>query len=170
MKEEKTLTNHTQTKKQLFWEFVRFLLVGTSATIADYIVFYIFRQWLLPAELVPSAAWQVFSLVLATALGFVVGLLVSWSLSVRFVFQAVRDKEQAHSKKSFMLFAIIGIIGLIITEVGIVLLVWIFPTIRLFQTTSFLGVPWKEWLAKIIMTWIVLVWNYLGRKIFIFKS
>ncbi len=159
-----------QTKKQLFWEIIRFLLVGGAATIADYIIFYLFRQWLLPVGVIDTAAWDIFSLICATALGFVVGLLVNWILSVRFVFQAVRDKEKAHSKKSFMLFTIIGVIGLLITELGVVLLVQVLPTFTIFHVTEFLGLPWREWAAKIIMTCIVLVWNYLGRKLFIFKS
>ena len=37
-----------QTKKQLFWEIFRFLLVGGTATVADYAVAYIFYHWLLP--------------------------------------------------------------------------------------------------------------------------
>ena len=35
----------SQTKKQLFWEIVRFLIVGGTATAVDYLVFYLFRQW-----------------------------------------------------------------------------------------------------------------------------
>ena len=169
MKQEKKVEKIHQTKTQLFWEVVRFLLMGGIATICDYIVFYVLRQWILPEHLVDAAAWDVFSLVFATASGFIVGLIVSWILSVRIVFQSVGDKEQAHSKKSFMLFTIIGFIGLLITEFGVVLLVGILPEITLFRVEAFLGLPWKEWIAKVIMTWIVLVWNYLGRKIFIFK-
>ena len=41
-----------QTKKQLFWEIFRFLLVGGTATIADYAIAYVFYHWLLPSSLV----------------------------------------------------------------------------------------------------------------------
>jgi len=159
-----------QTKRELFWEIFRFLLVGGTATVIDYIVFYLFRQWILPAELIASKAWDTWSLIIATALGFCVGLIVNWLLSVAFVFRAVKNKEEAKSGKSFLLFTIIGVIGLAITEIGILLLVAIFPSVSIFGITDFLGLPWEEWIAKIIMTCIVLVWNYLGRKIFIFKS
>ena len=158
-----------QTKKQLFWEIFRFLLVGGIATIVDYAVFYIFRQWLLPARLIESGGWNVISLIIATAFGFCVGLAVNWILSVTFVFRAVKDKEEVKSTKSFFIFTVIGLIGLGITELGILLLVHIFPEITLFGVTEFL-LPWKEWLAKIIMTCIVLVFNYVGRKLFVFKS
>ena len=166
MSEEKTLFG--QTKRELFWEIFRFLLVGGTATVVDYAVFYLFRQWLLPATLLDGNTWNVISLVIATAFGFCVGLLVNWILSVKFVFRAAKNKVEVHSTKGFAIFSIIGLIGLGITELGMLLLVHIFPTITLFGVTEFL-LPWKEWLAKAIMTCIVLVFNYVGRKIFVFK-
>lgn len=156
-----------QTRKQLFWEICRFLLVGGTATVVDYCVFCLFDALVFPLML---AEWETLSLVLSTALGFSVGLLVNWFLSVRFVFRAVKDEERAHSKKSFALFALIGVIGLAITELGVVLLVALLPEISLFGANALFGTAWKKWIAKAIMTCIVLVWNYLGRKIFIFKS
>ena len=118
--------------------------------------------------MIDSGTWDVISLVIATAFGFCVGLTVNWILSVKFVFRAVKNKEEAHSTKGFFIFTVIGLIGLAITELGIVLLVHIFPEITLFGVTKFL-LPWEEWLAKIIMTCIVLVFNYVGRKLFVFK-
>ena len=156
------------TKKQLLAEIFRFLLVGGLATIADYIVFYLFRQWLLPTQLFDAKAWDICSLIIATAFGFCAGLVVNWILSVKFVFRAVKNTEEAHSKKGFLIFTVIGLIGLGITELGMLVLVRVFPAITLFGTTQFL-LPWDEWLAKIIMTCIVLVFNYIGRKIFVFK-
>ena len=158
-----------QTKKELFWEIFRFLLVGGTATLVDYFVFWMFDGLLFP--LVKAGAWwTTFSLIMSTALGFCVGLAVNWILSVKFVFKQVRNKEEASSKKSFLIFTIIGVIGLLITEVGILILVAIFPEFPLFGVTQVLGTTWAKWLAKVIMTCIVLVWNYVGRKIFIFKS
>jgi putative flippase GtrA len=157
-----------QTKRELFWEIFRFLLVGGTATVVDYAVFYLFRQWLLPPTLMSGGAWDIISLIIATAFGFCAGLLINWVLSVKFVFRAVKNKEEVHSKKSFAIFSVIGIIGLGITELGVVLLVHLFPMITLFGVTAFL-LPWDEWLAKVIMTCIVLVFNYVGRKIFVFK-
>lgn len=155
-----------QTKKQIFWEIVRFLLVGGTATLVDYLTFWLLDAFLLPAIL----PYPTFALILATALGFCAGLIVNWLLSVRFVFRAVRSREEARSKKSFALFTLIGVIGLAITEIGVVLLVAVFPEITLFGSAALLGTAWEKWLAKAIMTGLVLIWNYLGRKIFVFKS
>ena len=68
-----------QTKKQLFWEIFRFLLVGGTATVVDYIVYYLFRQWILPPTLINTAVWNSWSLILSTAFGFGVGLVVNCS-------------------------------------------------------------------------------------------
>ena len=155
-----------QTKKQLFWEILRFLLVGGIATLADYLVFWIFDALVFPLVLPHHTV----ALVLSTALGFCVGLIVNWVLSVSFVFRQVKDEQQAKSKKSFFIFTVIGVIGLAITVIGVLALVAVLPEITLFGTMALLGTAWEKWIAKVIMTCIVLVWNYLGRKIFIFKA
>ena len=138
--------------------------------MVDYFVFWLFDGVLFPA-LFPTASGGVKTLflILATALGFCVGLIVNWVLSVKFVFRAVKDEKEVRSKKSFALFTIIGVFGLIITELGMLGLVAVLPEFPLFGTTVFLGVTWAKWLAKAMMTLIVLVWNYIGRKLFIFK-
>lgn len=159
-----------QTKKQLFWEIFRFLLVGGTATVVDYLVFWLFDGWLLPLLPFSGKTWGIVALVIATALGFCVGLVVNWILSVRFVFRQVRDKDTVATKKSFFVFTVIGLIGLAITEIGVVLLVEFLPQITLFGETEFFRTSWTKWLSKMIMTCIVLVFNYTGRKLLIFKS
>ncbi len=154
-----------QTKKQLFAEILRFLIVGGIATIADYFIAYAFIHWILPEKIV-GATW---SLIVSTAMGFLVGLIVNWILSITFVFKQVKDKEKSTSNKSLLIFTVIGLIGLAITQVGMLLGEKILPSFKLFSSVTFLGEEWKWWLSKVVMTCIVLVWNYLGRKILIFK-
>ncbi len=154
-----------QTKKQLFWEIFRFLLVGGTATIIDWAIAYVFYTWLLP----PALIGEVGSLLLSTALGFCVGLVVNWLLSVSFVFRQVKDEASVKSKGSFLLFTVIGVVGLVISELGMTL-VPILPTIELFGSPMFLSAAWNWWIMKAIMTAVVLVWNYIGRKLLIFKT
>ncbi len=163
------MSGEKQTKKQLFWEIFRFLLVGGTATLVDYFLFWILDGVLFPL-LGDGSTWRTLSLVLATAVGFCVGLGVNWVLSVKFVFLQTKDKVEVSSKKSFTLFAVIGVVGLAITELGILLLVAVLPTFSLFGVTAILGTSWKKWLARVIMTCLVLIWNYVGRKILVFKS
>lgn len=154
-----------QTKKQLFWEIFRFLIVGGTATIVDYAISYVFYHWLLPPDLIGLTL----SLIVSTAAGFCVGLVVNWLLSITFVFKQVTDEKKSKSSKSFLIFAVIGLIGLGLTEVGMHLGVKLLPEITLFGVTEFLGEAWKWWISKVVMTCTVLVWNYVGRKLLIFK-
>ena len=103
-----------QTKRELFWEIFRFLLVGGLATVVDYVVSALFHGLVLPPKLI-GETW---SLIVSTALGFSAGLLVNWFLSLAFVFKAIRDKKQASSKKSFLVYCVICLIGLAITLLG----------------------------------------------------
>lgn len=159
-----------QTKRELLWEIFRFLLVGGTATVCDYIVFWLLDGILLPLIPLSGGVWTTAALWIATACGFVVGMIVNWLLSVKFVFRAVRNKEEAKSAKSFWIFVVISVIGLAMTLVGVWLISGFIPEFMLFGRTDFFGTTWSKWVAKIVMTCIVLVWNYLGRKIFIFKS
>ena len=153
-----------QTKKELFWEIFRFLLVGGTATLVDWAIAYVFYAWILP----PTLVGEVWALIISTALGFGVGLIVNWLLSVSFVFRKVQDEESVKSKKAFLTFTAIGVVGLVISELGM-LLVPILPAVELFGVPTFLGTAWSWWLMKAVMTAIVLVWNYIGRKLLIFK-
>ena len=154
-----------QTKEQIFWEIIRFLVVGGTATVFDYAAAYLFQTWLLPSSLV-GAGW---SLVISTAIGFFVGLLVNWLLSITFVFKAVKNKAESRSKKSFLKFSLIGAVGLFVSIAGMQL-VRVLPSIELFGCATFLKESWTWWLMKCVMTGIVLVWNYVGRKVFVFKN
>lgn len=163
-------TAQKQTKTQIFWEVVRFLIVGGIATLVDYFAFWIFDALLFPFVFPNERAWETVALVLATGLGFCVGLFVNWALSVRVVFRATKEKIKVRSTRPFLTFTLIGLIGLAVTELGVVLLVWAFPEIFLFGGTTLFGTAWKKWIAKAMMTALVLVWNYVGRKIFVFRS
>ena len=155
-----------QTKKELFWEIFRFLLVGGGATVCDYLV-----HALVENVLYSLTSWTTAVIWIATASGFLVGMFINWVLSIVFVFRAVRNKKEATSAKSFWVFVAISLIGLAMTLVGVWgLKTYVIPGFELFGTAKFLGVTWNEWVAKMIMTCIVLVWNYIGRKIFVFKS
>ena len=154
-----------QTKEQIFWEIIRFLVVGGTATVFDYAAAYLFQTWLLPSSVI-GEAW---TLVISTAVGFTVGLIVNWLLSITFVFKAVKNKAESRSKKAFLKFALIGVIGLFVSIAGMQL-VRILPSIELFGVETFLKESWTWWLMKCVMTGVVLVWNYLGRKLFVFKN
>ena len=82
-----------QTTTELFWEIFRFLLVGGTATVCDYIVFWLLDGVLLPTLPFTGAAWSLLALWIATACGFVVGLIVNWILSSKFVLEENAEVE-----------------------------------------------------------------------------
>ena len=164
------LKEKADNRKRLFWEFVRFISVGGLVTLADYTVYWLFRQILLPPTLITgNAVWDVCSAVIATTLGFTVGVVLSWMLSVFVVFRNTAKKVDVKSKKDFLKFTVISLVGLLFTQIAIGLGVLLVPSFSLFGVESFLSVGWNEWLLKAVTTFIVLIFNYFARKKFIFN-
>ena len=162
--------SNSQTKKELFLEILRFLVVGVVATLFDYAVFCLFDAVIFPLVPVSGKAWITASLLLSTAFGFLAGLFLNWILSVKFVFRKTKEVVRTRSRKAFWIFTVIALVGLALTELGVGLLVWALPEITLFGKTALFGTEWKKWLAKCVMTCVVLVWNYLARKTLVFRS
>ena len=164
------LNKKREQNKRLFAEIFRFLLVGGLATICDYAIYLLFRKVVLPPELmVGSSAWNVASAVIATTLGFLVGLLINWVLSVIFVFRDGTKKVEVGSKRDFIVFTVIALIGLVFTQISVGVGVELVPAFALFGVETFLTLAWNEWLLKGVTTCIVLVFNYFARKKYIFN-
>lgn len=135
-------------KMKLLMEFLRYCVVGGLAFLAD------FGTLVIAQELVLKQL--VSGVYIATVFGFIVGLVVNYVLSLWFVFTQKKDKGKGRSVGAFLVFGIIGLLGLVWTELGM----WI--------GIEFLN--WNYMVVKVIVTGAVLVWNYLGRKILIFNS
>lgn len=133
--------------KPLFFEFMRFCIVGGAAFLADFGVLVLLNN------ILPEYAGL--RLYFATAGGFIVGLTVNYILSIRFVFINARKSGVGRSFKDFAIFALVSAGGFGLTELG------------MYVGTEQLLINYM--LVKIVVTGIVLIWNYLGRKIFIFK-
>lgn len=152
-------------------EIFRFLLSGGIATLLDYATYWVMRYLVLHDGLfVGSEGWKIFSAVVATTLGFLVGAVVNWVLSVKFVFKDTTKDVRITSKKPFFLFLLIAFLGLAITQAGVALGVWLIPEFPLFGSYQLLSVAWNEWLVKGVMTCLVLIFNYFARKRFIFQD
>ena len=160
MKERKTVDN----KKALIAEFLRYAVVGGIAFVIDFGVFALFR------EFVFGGGNGVAAITVSTAAGFIAGLAVNYVLSMMMVFRTKKQQEQGRNLKAVLVFAVIGVIGLGLTE----LLQWLGEAKLLTSTMGKeldsaiggLGV----YAVKIVVAGIVLIWNYVGRKIFVFKE
>ena len=150
-----------QSKKDVFFEIIRFLIVGGVATLVDYIVFYLFNLVIL------KRMNNGVNVAISTTLGFAAGLFVNWILS-KFVYKQVTD-SQMHSKAVFTKYVILALFGFFLTLIVMTITSPIHDKLVLSVFGWFSFQFWKLFF-KVLMTLIVLVINYLGRKFFVFKK
>lgn len=125
-------------ENKLFIQIFKFGFVGGLAFLIDYGVLIFFRE-LLHYDVLISAAF-----------GFCVSVIFNYIASVKWVF----DVNQKNSKsKSFILFIIFSVIGLILTEL-----------IMHFGSNV---LNFNYMIVKIIATAIVMVFNFVTRKMFL---
>ena len=141
--------------KKLIEQILKFGVVGAIAFFIDWGVFNIvlISGTFIAGEEFASQEW--FTL-LATTLGFTISVIFNYLASMKFVFT---HKEGMSRRREFIIFVILSLIGLGINN----LVVWFIAH----------GCPWpfevaqllKDNAAKIIATAIVMVWNFVTRKI-----
>ena len=142
-------------------EVLRFLIIGGLATIVDFlamgIVIYIFNAQSLNYNLINAflSKGNITSLsaVVGTGVGFIFGLLFNYIFSIIFVFS---NTKFAKTKTGFLVFTIFSSIGFLIHIFGM----WL--------ANGVMGI--NEWIVKILLTIIVLVFNYITRKKFVFNE
>lgn len=134
--------------KDLIEEFFRYLLVGGTAFLVDITLLYIFKNYVFN-NLAETGVY------ISTAIGFMGGLVYNYILCLIFVFKSAKEQDKGKTVGSFLVFGIIGVVGLLITELGMYIGIEIFVINYL--------------IVKVIMTAIVLLWNYGIRKIMIFR-
>ena len=122
----------------LFLQILKFVIVGGIATIIDLSIYYI--------------AYHFFNIppLISNILSFSISVLYNYTASVKWVFIINRDKSR---NRMFFEFMIFSIIGLFITEV----LLWMF--------IDFINI--NEMISKIISTGIVMIFNFITRKLFL---
>lgn len=127
---------------KLFKQFFDFALVGFLATIIDYLVFVLFFNVLNTHYLI------------ATILAFVIATVFNYWASMRYVFVS---RYQADEKlKEIIIFVSLSILGMVLTSILMVLTVdgWQIPAN----------------IAKILVTGVVMVFNYVSRKVLLEKK
>ena len=141
-------------------EILRFLIVGGIATIVDMftmgVVMYLMERSIYPSFInvfINSPTPSTFATIMGTSVGFVVGLIVNYVLSIFFVFN---EKGNSRTVKGFVVFTVLSVIGLIINIIG-----------------TYIGfdlLHLNQWLVKIIMIIIVLIYNYVSKRLVLFKK
>lgn len=128
--------------KNGFLQFFRYIFVGGIATIVDWGVLFLLTDF--------AHIYHLVSAIIA----FIAGLITNFFLSKILVFKA--NEARVNPLLEFVSYAIIGVIGLGITE------------LIMFLFTDCWSIHYM--ISKVIATVIVLAWNYLARKIVIYKK
>ena len=140
-------------KKDTLFEFLRYVVVGGVSALVDMGVLF------LSTEFIFGGKNTGLPLAVSVALGFCVGLAANYLLSQLFVFTSSVQREKGKTARAFFIYAAVGLIGFALTEL-------LMHTGMLFVSDEGL---WYL-LLNCIVKGIVLVWNYIGRKIFVYKG
>lgn len=142
--------------KKLFAQIIKFGFVGGLCFLIDFVISLALVK-LLAYELSNSTA-----AVIGGFFGFTISVIVNYVLSMKYVF--VR-KEGLGRKKEFIIFIVLSVIGLGINEV----ILW--GCANIYEANQAIAdiVNFDGWFAasKVIATAIVMVYNFISRKIFL---
>ena len=130
--------------KAVLAQLARYLLVGGFAFIVDFTLFTLCFY---------ALEWHY---LLANLVGLIAGLSINYTLSVRWVFADCKRRLEKYKSKEFAVFALIGFAGVGINELLMLILVDIF------------NLP--ELISKTLAAIAVLIWNFAGRKLTLFKE
>ena len=130
--------NIKEKTKKLLLQIFKFGIVGGTAFVIDYGIM-VFCKEVLNLDVLLSAFF-----------GFTISVIYNYIASVKWVFDVDRDKSKT---KNFILFIIFSVIGLLLTE----LIMWF--------GTDIINISYL--IVKIIATIIVMIFNFITRKIFL---
>ncbi|MBQ9020489.1 MAG: GtrA family protein [Eggerthellaceae bacterium] len=124
--------------QQLLTQLAKFGVVGVIAFFIDY------GTMLFLTEVfgVPYLA--------STTIGFIVAVIFNYLASMRYVF---KHKEEMSRRREFIIFFVLSVIGLGLNDV------------LMFVGVDLIGVDYR--ITKIVVTAIVMVYNFITRKIFL---
>ena len=133
---------------------MKFGIVGIIAFFIDFGVFKLL-----------SGVFGVHYLV-ANFFGFTISLIFNYIASMTFVFER---KENADKRAEFVIFTVLSVIGLLLNELIIFLCIeGIY--LKIPALTAHMSRQWAETFGKIVATGIVMVYNFITRKIFLEKK
>lgn len=124
--------------EKLFVQIFKFVIVGGIAFIIDYVSLFCFKEFI------------GLSVLVSAALAFTISVVYNYLASVKWVFNVNKEKS---AKKNFIIFIVLSIVGLIITEI----IMWL--------GSDVMGINYL--IVKIVATAIVMVFNFITRKIFL---
>nr|MBQ8253427.1 GtrA family protein [Lachnospiraceae bacterium] len=148
--------------KKLIEQIMKFGVVGVVCFLIDFAI-----TMIVSALLRNYAGMETGTAALIAAFfGFTISVIINYILSMKFVFERKEDMDR---KKEFIIFTILSLIGLGIHEVIILVCIdliygnWTWLNQLLSPTLATAG-------GKIFATGIVMIYNFITRKIFLEKK
>ncbi|MCK9247070.1 MAG: GtrA family protein [Anaerolineaceae bacterium] len=140
-------------KRAVALEFIKYVFVGGLAFLVASGIMIFFR------EIVFLADASRITLLISVAIGFLAGLVFNFFLSHLLVFNSRQQRARGNNLKGFVIYSLIGLIGLALTEAGML------------AGVALVGhVGFRYVLVKCFVAGLVLIWNYAARKIFVYKG
>lgn len=124
--------------RELTVQFAKFGVVGVIAFCIDYGLF-----------LLMTYAFGVNYLV-ASAISFTISTIFNFMASMRYVFAGKKGQTRT---QQFVIFFVLSVIGLGVNQ----LILWVCVDI----------LAWLAWIGKLVATAIVMIFNFITRKIFL---
>lgn len=140
--------------KELLTQIFKFSIVGGISFVVDFAVYTIMCNVL------------GIHYIIAGIFGFLVSVIVNYILSMRFVFIS---KENMRKDKEFVVFVVLSLLGMALNS----FLLYICIDVIYMQWSwlnQFISIKWMNIIAKVIATGIVMVYNFVTRKIFLEKK
>ena len=142
-----------ENKKNIVFEFICYVAVGGVSFVADTLAMALIKELLFKENCTSL------QMALCVAVGFVVGLICNYTLSNIFVFKSEEQKEKGRTLSAFLIYFAVGLIGFGLTELGM----WL--GVKLVGTDGLWYI-----LVKCFVAGVVMIWNYAGRKIFVYRG
>ena len=124
--------------KKLIEQIIKFGIVGGLAFLIDYGIMVLCKEIF------------GFNVLLSAGFGFTISVIFNYIASVKWVFNVNQNNSKS---KQFIIFIIFSIIGLILTE------------IIMYIGTDIMNISYL--LVKIVATLIVMIFNFITRKLFL---
>ncbi len=149
--------------KNLFAQIMKFGVVGVICFVIDYIIGLSIMNIIV--KLGGDPLFKLASMT-GSALGFTVSVIINYILSFKFVFERKEDMDR---RKEFAAFLILSVIGLGLN----LLIIWIcvgpvYSGITVLQRILNYDLAYTS--AKAIATAVVMVYNFVTRKMFLEKK
>lgn len=149
--------------KKLLEQLFKFGIVGVICFLIDYVIGIVIMNIMVKGF---GEGYFELGTMIGSALGFTISVIVNYLLSFKFVFER---KEDMNRKAEFVIFIVLSVIGLGLNQ----LIIWVCVG-PIYQNTAILQKLLNYNLAftgaKIVATGIVMIYNFVTRKIFLEKK